>query len=83
MMIWGDLAKKLIRQPAGSPIRLAASVFSRRGEKICEAYVSERYGSWEKAIKESGTFENLINGFEGYFAERKAKFMKKTDELIA
>lgn len=80
---WDDLAKKLVRQAQGSPLRLAASLFSKHGEKICDAYVKERFGSWEKAIKESGTFDNLVKGFESYFAERKKKFMEKTDKLIA
>ena len=82
--VWGDgLAKMLIKQPSGSPLRLAASLFSKHGEKICDSYVKERFGSWEKAIKESGTFDSLVKGFESYFAERKMKFMEKTDKLIA
>lgn len=80
---WDGLAKKLIRQDIGSPMRLAASVFSRHGEKICDTYIKDRYGSWEKAIKESGTFDNLVKGFEKYFSERKKEFMEKTDKLIA
>lgn len=82
--VWYDgLAKKMIRQPSGSPMRLAASVFSKHGEKICEAYVNCCFGSWEKAMKESGTFDAFIKGFEHYFEERKKRFMEKTDNLIA
>lgn len=80
---WDDLAKKLVRQKSGSPLRLAAALFSNRGEKICDAYVKDRFGNWENAIRESGTFDNLVKGFENYFAERKRKFMEKTDQLIA
>ena len=80
---WDGLAKTLVRSPSGSPLRLAASVFSKNGEKICDAYIKERFGSWEKAIKEAGTFDNFYKGFESYFAERKKRFMEKTDKLIA
>ena len=80
---WDGLPKKLVRSPSGSPLRLASSVFSKHGEKICDVYVVERYGSWEKAIKESGTFDSFFKGFESYFAERKKQFMDKTDKLIA
>jgi hypothetical protein len=80
---WDGLAKKLVKQPSGSPLRLAASLFSNHGEKICDAYVKERFGTWEQAIKDSGTFDNLVKGFESYFAERKERFMAKTDEIIA
>ena len=76
------MAKKLVKQPFGSPLRLAASLFSKHGEKICDSYVKERFGTWEQAIKDSGTFDNLVKGFERYFAERKMKFMEKTDKLI-
>ena len=80
---WDGLAKMLIRQPSGSPLRLAASLFSKHGEKICDTYVMEQFGSWEKAIKDSRTFDNFVNGFEHYFSERKKLFMDKTDKLIA
>ena len=82
--VWlDDLVKKLVRQPSGSPMKLAAALFSKHGEKICDSYVRERFGTWEQAIKDSGTFDNLVKGFESYFAERKMKFMEKTDKLIA
>ena len=82
--VWnGDLVKKLMKQPKDSPLRLAASLFSRNGEKLCDSYVKDKFGSWESAIKEFGTFSNLLKGFESYFVERKKKFMEKTDNLIA
>ena len=74
--------KKLMRQPSGSPMRKAAGLFARRGEIICDTYVRERFGDWETAIRQSGTFTNLINGFESYFNERKTLFMEKTNEII-
>ena len=75
--------KKLMRQPGRSPMRMAASLFSRKGEVICEGYIRDKYGDWETAIKKSGTFSNLIEDFEAYFKERKEQFMKKTDDIIA
>lgn len=76
------LAKKVIRSGTGSPIKLTASLFSRKGDVICEGYVKDRFGDWETALKASGTFTNFINGFESYFRERKILFMEKTNEII-
>jgi len=82
--VWiGGLTKKIVRSPARSTLRLAVSVFSKHGEEICDVYVIEHFGSWEKAIKSSGTFDNFYKGFERYFTERKKQFMDKTDKLIA
>ena len=82
--VWrDDLVKKLVKQPSRSPMRLAAALFSKNGEKICDAYIKEHFGSWDNAIRQSGTFDNLVKGFENYFAERRKQFMEKTDKLIA
>ena len=81
--IWdGDLVKKLVRSPSGSVQRQCLGLFSRHGDKICDPYIKERFGDWETAIKQCGTFKNLVFGFEEYFRERKTKFMEKTDQII-
>lgn len=76
------LVKKIIRSANHSPIRKAASLFSRKGDIICEGWVKERYGDWETALKEHKTFTAFINEFESYFRERKSLFMEKTNEII-
>lgn len=82
--VWADkLVKRIVRTPPGSPIRKSAKVFMHNGEKLCEVFVRERYGSWEQAITHIGKFNKLVEEFEAYFNERKTAFMEKTDELIA
>ena len=77
------LASKLLKEPAHSPHRKAVGLFSRNGEKIFQAMIDERYhGDWREAILAAKTFGNLWEEFEEYFAERKKKFMEKTDALI-
>lgn len=75
-----DLYKRINRSKTG---RKAASLFSRKGDVICEGYINEVFGNWETAINQLGTFNNLAKGFEEYFEERKKQFMEKTEDIIA
>lgn len=63
--------------------RYAVGLFSRNGEKICQAFIDEKYGGdWRKAILEAKTFDNLFAEFEEYFRDRRKKFMDKTMDII-
>jgi len=77
------LAKQLSSQKSGSPLRKAAGLFSRKGDVICEGYVKDCFGSWEKAIIQEEKFSIFMAGFEAYFRKRKAEFMEKTNDIIA
>ena len=83
--VWNkDLAKAMVKQKSGSPMRKAAGLFSRKGEIICDGYIQSCFGgNWERAIREEGTFSFFMLGFESYFRKRKDEFMEKTNDIIS
>ena len=77
------VAVKMMNQPKGSPLRLAAGLFARTGDAICQPYIDYRYdGSWIRAISENESFNDLMTGFKDYFSQRRKRFMDKTAEMI-
>ena len=77
------MAKTLVKQPSGSPLRMAVGLFSREGAFLCDQMISELFhGDWEEAMEQYGTFNALFGGFTDYFVKKKDAFMEKTKELI-
>lgn len=77
------IAKRLIKEPSRSPLRLAVGLFSREGAYLCDHMINEFFhNDWEEAMEHYGTFNNLFTGFTDYFAKRKETFMEQTKELI-
>lgn len=79
----GALVKRSLRNRQGDPLPIAIRYFSEHRGKICDAYIREAHGGdLQKAMEESGTFENLFDGFLDYFSKKRGDFMESTNALL-
>ncbi len=82
--VWdGKLAKRMMREPSRSPLRLAIGLMIKNGDRLADGFVKDKFdGNWEEAMSNYGDFGNFFKAFLDYFEERKQKFMEKTEKLI-
>lgn len=67
-----------------SSARMAWVWFNENADKICDAFIEKEYcGDLTLAMMMTGSFDELHNEFNSYFADRRAAFMEKTEGAIA
>lgn len=77
----GWLVKKIVRTQKDNIVR-DAFLYFMHGEKIRDAYIRKHYGTIENAMRETGSFGKLFDGFLEEFASRRAMFMNDMEQLI-
>lgn len=57
--------------------------FNDNADKLRDKYIAVTFGyNLEQGMKESGTFDNLFDGFYNDFERRKGIFMDRTNQLL-
>lgn len=80
--IWdGCLVKRVLDSRPGNVIRDAFNYFTH-AEKLRDAYIRQKYGTMENAMRQTKKFSVLFDTFREDFAYRRSKFMEKTNDLI-
>lgn len=80
--VWdGWLVKKVSDSRKDNIIRDAFLYFVH-GEKLRDAYIKQKYGDLESAMRQTGKFSVLFNTFLEDFAFRRNKFMEQTNDLL-
>lgn len=80
--IWdGPLVMRVSKARLGDPIRDAFNYFVH-SEKLRDAYIRQKYGDMENAMRQTGKFSVLFDTFRDDFAYRRDQFMEKTNDLI-
>lgn len=80
--IWdGWLVKKVSDSSRDNIIRDAFLYFVH-GEKLRDAYIKQKYGDLETAMRQTGKFSVLFNTFLEDFAYRRNIFMEQTNDLL-
>jgi hypothetical protein len=80
--IWdGWLVKKVSDSRKDNIIRDAFLYFVH-GEKLRDAYIKQKYGDLENAMRQTVKFSVLFNTFLEDFAYRRNKFMEQTNDLL-
>lgn len=59
-----------------------AFLYFVHGEKLRDAYIKQKYGDLETAMRQTVKFSVLFNTFLEDFAYRRNKFMEQTNELL-
>ena len=77
----GWLVKKVSDSRKDNIIRDAFLYFVH-GEKLRDAYIKQKYGDLETAMRQTGKFSVLFNTFLEDFAYRRNKFMEQTNDLL-
>ena len=80
--IWdGWLVKKVSHSPKNSIIR-DAFIYFVHGEKLRDAYIRQKYGDLENAMRQTQKFSILFDTFREDFAIRRGQFMEETNDLL-
>jgi len=77
----GWLVKKVSNSRKDNIIRDAFLYFVH-GEKLRDAYIKQKYGDLETAMRQTVKFSVLFNTFLEDFAYRRNKFMEQTNDLL-
>ena len=77
----GWLVKKVSDSRKDNIIRDAFLYFVH-GEKLRDAYIKQKYGDLETAMRQTVKFSVLFNTFLEDFAYRRNKFMEQTNDLL-
>lgn len=75
------IIKKVMDCSRDNPLRDAFNYFSH-GERLRDAYIRQKYGSMEEAMRQTKRFPVLFDTFLRDFAQRRATFMEKTTSEI-
>jgi len=79
----GALAEKAHRSHRGSDIRKSWVWMNEHADALCMAYIAEKGGDLQAVMRRAETFDALFQDFKTYFAERRQKFMEKTEASLA
>lgn len=80
--VWdGWLVKRVLDSRPNNVIMDAFNYFTH-AEKLRDAYIRQKYGTMENAMRQTGKFSVLFDTFREDFAYRRNKFMEKTNDLI-
>ena len=77
----GWLVKKVSDSSKDNIIR-DAFIYFVHGEKLRDAYIRKKYGTIEDAMRQTGTFSKLFDGFLEDFSKERIKFMEDMQALI-
>lgn len=77
----GPLVMRVSRARMSDPIRDAFLYFVH-GEKLRDAYIKQKYGDLETAMRKTEKFSVLFNTFLEDFAYRRNTFMEQTNDLL-
>jgi len=77
----GQLVKRVCDARKDDPIRDAFLYFTQ-GKKLRDAYIRKKYGTIEDAMRQTGTFSKLFDGFLEDFSKERIKFMEDMQALI-
>lgn len=80
--VWdGWLVKRVLDSRPGNVIRDAFNYFTH-SEKLRDAYIRQKYGTLENAMRQTKKFSVLFDTFLEDFACKRSQFMEKTNDLI-
>ena len=77
----GWLVKRVMDSRTENVIRDAFNYFTH-AEKLRDAYIRQKYGTMENAMRQTRKFSVLFDTYLEDFAYRRNKFMEKTNDLI-
>lgn len=77
----GWLVKKVSDSSKDNIIR-DAFIYFVHGEKLRDAYIKQKYGDLETAMRQTVKFSVLFNTFLEDFAYRRNQFMEQTNDLL-
>ena len=76
------IINEVSRARKGGIKRSAWLWFNENADAVCNGFIRKRWGTVERAMIQCGTFENLYDDFQIYFAERKNALMEKTQNAL-
>ena len=83
---WNYLPHKLLDHRTyrpGSDLSESWLWFNEKSDRIIDGYIRCKYGGdIRKAMRECGTYDAMHDDYLAFFAERRKKFMEKTEALV-
>lgn len=83
---WSYLPKKRLDYRSykpGSDILKAWHWFNEKSDRIVDGYIRDKYsGDIRAAMRACGTYNAMHDDYLAYFAERRKKFLEKTETLV-
>lgn len=69
---------------SGSELQKSWVWFNEKSDRIVDGYIRDKYGGdFRKAMRECGTYNAMHDDYLAFFAERRKRFMAKTEALTA